>query len=182
MSFGCGHDAYLSDEIVRIMREVSGKTPLILKVDESDVQGPLRIRVRSFVETVDMRREMEAQETLQAGAGDAGAAEQAAADDKAGRAAATDEAGRATAAADAAAHSGNEPGSASASAPTHETHELADPYPVKFTKADRADKVVLVPNTSHAFSRLMASAFAKQGIRTVPLPIGREEAIRLGKK
>ena len=182
VSFGCGHDAYLSDEIVRIMREVSGKTPLILKVDESDVQGPLRIRVRSFVETVDMRREMETQETLQAGAGDAGAAEQAAADDKAGRAAATDEAGRATAAADAAAHSGNEPGSTSASAPTHETHELADPYPVKFTKADRADKVVLVPNTSHAFSRLMASAFAKQGIRTVPLPIGREEAIRLGKK
>ena len=52
VSFGCGHDAYLSDEIIRLMKEVSGKTPLILKLDESDIQGPLRIRVRSFVETV----------------------------------------------------------------------------------------------------------------------------------
>ena len=30
VSFGCGHDAYLSDEIVRIMREVGDKAPLIL--------------------------------------------------------------------------------------------------------------------------------------------------------
>src|SRR5699024_2678032 len=57
VSFGCGHDAYLSDEIIRLMKEVSGKTPLILKLDESDIQGPLRIRVRSFVETVSMRHE-----------------------------------------------------------------------------------------------------------------------------
>ena len=57
VSFGCGHDAYLSDEIVRLMDEISGKTLLILKVDESDIQGPLRIRVRSFLETVIMRRE-----------------------------------------------------------------------------------------------------------------------------
>ena len=47
VSFGCGHDAYLSDEIIRLMNEISGKTPLILKLDESDIQGPLRIRVRS---------------------------------------------------------------------------------------------------------------------------------------
>ena len=42
VSFGCGHDAYLSDEIVRLMHEASGgsKTPLILKVDESDVDRP----------------------------------------------------------------------------------------------------------------------------------------------
>ena len=26
VSFGCGHDAYLSDEIIRLMREISGKT------------------------------------------------------------------------------------------------------------------------------------------------------------
>lgn len=57
VSFGCGHDAYLSDEIVRMMKEISGKTPLILKVDESDIQGPLGIRVRSFLETVEMGRE-----------------------------------------------------------------------------------------------------------------------------
>lgn len=31
VSFGCGHDAYLSDEIIRLMKEISGKTPLILK-------------------------------------------------------------------------------------------------------------------------------------------------------
>ncbi len=41
VSFGCGHDAYLSDEIARLMRERSGgtKTPLILKTDESDASG-----------------------------------------------------------------------------------------------------------------------------------------------
>ena len=57
VSFGCGHDAYLSDEIIRLMKEISGKTPLVLKVDESDIQGPLRIRVRSFLETLRLRRE-----------------------------------------------------------------------------------------------------------------------------
>ncbi len=53
---------------------------------------------------------------------------------------------------------------------------------MKFTKGDRKERVVLVPNTSHAFSRLMSAAMAEQGIRTEPLPIGREEAIRLGKQ
>ena len=125
VSFGCGHDAYLSDEIIRLMKEISGKTPLILKVDESDAQGPLRIRVRSFVETVSMRRNRERQLTVK---------------------------------------------------------ELGDPYPVKYVKGSRKEKVVLVPNTSHAFSRLMSAAFAKQGIRTEPLDVGREEAIRLGKQ
>ena len=57
VSFGCGHDAYLSDEIIRLMREISGKTPLVLKLDESDIQGPLRIRVRSFLETLSLRKE-----------------------------------------------------------------------------------------------------------------------------
>lgn len=56
VSFGCGHDAYLSDEIIRLMKEISGKIPLVLKLDESDIQGPCRIRVRSFVETVAMNR------------------------------------------------------------------------------------------------------------------------------
>ena len=125
VSFGCGHDAYLSDEIIRLMREISGKVPLVLKVDESDIQGPLRIRVRSFVETINMHRSH----------------------------------GRAL-----------------------EVKTLSDPYPVKFTKQDKATKTVLVPNTSHAFSMLMAAAFAGQGLRTVSLDIGREEAIRLGKK
>ncbi len=134
VSFGCGHDAYLSDEIVRLMRERSGKAPLILKLDESDVAGPLRIRVRSFLETVDERR--------------AGQAEAAKA------------------------------GAQEAPAP----RELADPYPVKFTKADRKIKTVLIPNTSHAFCRLMSATFSRQGVKAEPLDIGRERAIELGKR
>ena len=124
VSFGCGHDAYLSDEIIRLMNEISGKTPLVLKVDESDVQGPLRIRVRSFLETVAMRREQE--------------------NDRAPR-------------------------------------PLRDPYPVKFEKADRK-KTVLIPNTSHAFCRLLSAVFRAQGVRAVPLAIGRENAIKMGKR
>ncbi len=125
VSFGCGHDAYLSDEIVRIMKEISGKAPLILKVDESDIQGPLRIRVRSFVETIAMRHDAGQELSVQ---------------------------------------------------------PLTDPYPVKFTKTDKKEKIVLIPNTSHAFCRVMSVAMGSQNLRTVPLEIGREDAIRLGKQ
>ncbi|MCD8046019.1 MAG: acyl-CoA dehydratase activase [Clostridiales bacterium] len=125
VSFGCGHDAYLTDEIIRMMREISGKVPLILKLDESDIQGPLNIRVRSFADTVNMKRK-------------------------------------------------------SGAAP--EMHKLPEPYAVKFEKEDRKNKVVLVPNTSHAFSRLMAAAMSRQGITTQPLPLGREKAILYGKQ
>ena len=125
VSFGCGHDAYLSDEIIRLMKEISGKTPLVLKVDESDIQGPLRIRVRSFVETISMRRDRKQKLAVKS---------------------------------------------------------LKDPYPVKFVKESRKEKIVLVPNTSHAFSRIMSAAFTKQGVRAEPLDVGREEAIRLGKQ
>ncbi len=125
VSFGCGHDAYLSDEIIRLMGEISGKTPLILKLDESDVQGPLRIRVRSFVETIQMRRDRRIRLKV---------------------------------------------------------HSLKDPYEVKFTKRSVKDKVVLVPNTSHAFCRIMSAAMCSENIRAVPLEVGREDAIRLGKK
>ena len=125
VSFGCGHDAYLSDEIVRLTHEITDKSPLILKVDESDVPGPLRIRIRSFIETINIKR---------------------------------------------------------AERSTAPIKPLSDPYPTKFTKADRRRKVILVPNTSHAFSRLMAAVFSKQGVQAVPIPIGRDEAIRLGKR
>lgn len=129
VSFGCGHDAYLTDEIIRIMRELSDKSPLVLKVDESDATGPLQIRIRSFVET--LRRK----------------------DDTAHEAA------------------------ASGSAP-----ELSDPYPQKFVRADRRMRTVLVPNTSHAFSRLMSAAFEREGLIAESIPIGRERAIALGKR
>ena len=56
VSFGCGHDAILSDEIIRLLGEGSGKPPLILKVDESQAAGSLGIRVQSFIETVRLRR------------------------------------------------------------------------------------------------------------------------------
>ncbi len=59
VSFGCGHDAVLSDEIVRIMTEMADKPPLILKIDESDAAGSLRIRVQSFIESVRVRRKAE---------------------------------------------------------------------------------------------------------------------------
>ena len=141
VSFGCGHDAYLSDEICRLMKERSGKQPLILKLDESDVAGPLRIRVRSFIETVDERR-----------------ARQAAIERAAGK-------------------------SVSACLPaTAADHPLPDPYPVKYVKADRRIKTILVPNTSHAFSLLMSASFARQGAQAVSLDIGRERAIELGKR
>ena len=124
VSFGCGHDAYLSDEIIRLMHNISGKTPLILKLDESEAVGPLRIRVRSFVETA-MQRRNKTSVVMKS---------------------------------------------------------LSDPYPVKFTKMHRKEKTVLIPNTSHAFCRVMAAVMTKQGLRAEPLPIGREEAIRLGKQ
>ena len=162
VSFGCGHDAYLSDEIIRLMHLAGPKAPLILKVDESDIQGPLRIRVRSFIETIRLRRKKTGNEKT----GDR---------EVAAPSAATPEA------------SANTPTTAhAASAPAPRTRkharELPDPYPQKFTKADRQNKVVLIPNTSHAFCRLMSVAFESQGLRTVPLEIGREEAIRLGKQ
>lgn len=59
VSFGCGHDAIITDEVIRLMEESSEKTPLTLKLDETDVSGPLAIRIRSFIETVRTRRSRE---------------------------------------------------------------------------------------------------------------------------
>lgn len=56
VSFGCGHDAILSDEIIRIMNESGHKPPLVLKVDESDATGALGIRIQSFIRSVEIRR------------------------------------------------------------------------------------------------------------------------------
>lgn len=56
VSFGCGHDAVLSDEITRVLRTQSGKEPLVLKLDEGESRGPMHIRITSFIETVKERR------------------------------------------------------------------------------------------------------------------------------
>ena len=57
-SFGCGHDAILTDEVLRIAQS-QGKQVLLLKLDESDAVGPLRIRINSFIDTVRQRRNLE---------------------------------------------------------------------------------------------------------------------------
>lgn len=58
ISFSCGHDAVLSDEILRILQDGAGKELLMLKLDEGDVKGPLNLRVKSFVETLRNRRKV----------------------------------------------------------------------------------------------------------------------------
>lgn len=175
VSFGCGHDAYLSDEIIRLMHLAGPKAPLILKVDESDIQGPLRIRVRSFIETIRLRRKKD-------GNGKMSDREVAAPSATSMAAAAEVASSDAPVAPSASAPATTQAAAVPAPQTRKRARELPDPYPQKFTKADRQDKVVLIPNTSHAFCRLMSVAFESQGLRTVPLEIGREEAIRLGKQ
>ena len=65
VSFGCGHDAIISDEMARILKESSGKELLVLKLDEGEAKGPLSIRIRSFVETVKAKREARIREGLE---------------------------------------------------------------------------------------------------------------------
>ena len=125
VSFGCGHDAYLSDEIIRLMKEISGKTPLVLKVDESDIQGPLRIRVRSFLETLRLRREAEKR-------------------------------------------AGNKRPAGSLSGKIQRCFQKRE---------NRAGSQYLPRLQPH-----YAAAMAGQGLKTIPLEIGREEAIYYGKK
>lgn len=52
VSFGCGHDAILTDELTRILDEIGGKHPLVLKLDESSAESSVDIRVQSFIETM----------------------------------------------------------------------------------------------------------------------------------
>ena len=184
VSFGCGHDAYLSDEIIRLMHLAGPKAPLILKVDESDIQGPLRIRVRSFIETIRLRRKKARNEKTSDREVAAPPAAGAITPSAVTSAAAATPASAPVAAPETSANTPTTAQAASAPAPRTRKHsrELPDPYPQKFTKEDAATKTVLVPNTSHAFSQLMAAAFANQGLNTVSLPIGRERAIYLGKR
>jgi len=56
VSFGCGHDAIITDEMSRILSTTAGKSLLVLKLDEGEIRGPMAIRVKSFVETVRARR------------------------------------------------------------------------------------------------------------------------------
>ncbi len=125
VSFGCGHDAILTDEVIRIMRSVSGREPLTLKLDESEAEGPVQIRIRSFIETVRSRR-----------ANGAGG----------------------------------------------DLRPLKDPYPVKYQRAHRSEKVILAPNVSEAFARICTAAIRREGYRIEPLPMADARAIELGKR
>ncbi len=56
VSFGCGHDAVITDEMTRIIKEISDKQLLVLKLDEGEAKGPLNIRIKSFIETIRAKR------------------------------------------------------------------------------------------------------------------------------
>jgi len=61
VSFGCGHDAIITDEMNRLITSISDKQLLVMKLDEGEARGPLNIRVKSFVETVHARRKRDAE-------------------------------------------------------------------------------------------------------------------------
>ena len=56
-SFGCGLDAVTSDQVCEIL-EGSGKLYTLLKIDEISNLGAARIRIRSLLAAMDMRRRM----------------------------------------------------------------------------------------------------------------------------
>ncbi|MDR1497039.1 MAG: acyl-CoA dehydratase activase-related protein [Puniceicoccales bacterium] len=53
-SFGCGPDAFILDEIGDILRH-SGKSHTVLKVDDINNPGSMRLRARSLLESLDLR-------------------------------------------------------------------------------------------------------------------------------
>ncbi len=125
VSFGCGHEATLTDEMKRVYKSLCDKEALVVKLDEGEVKGPLNIRVKSFVETVRVQRE----KALLSGI--------------------------------------KTPG---------------EPYPVKFTEADKEKRSILVPNLSPSFSLLCCKVFEKEGYKAVLMPLANRRAIELGKK
>ncbi|MCC8136488.1 MAG: acyl-CoA dehydratase activase [Clostridiales bacterium] len=157
VSFGCGHDAILSDEITRILAECGNKSPLILKVDESDAAGSLGIRIQSFLETIAIKRRnvciRECTEhtemlstSLRTAENGTGHAENAAC------------------------MAGNFQG------------KLSEPSPAKFRRDDRKRRTILVPNISKEVSVLLSAIMEKENYTVKTLPIGGPEQIALGKK
>ena len=124
VSFGCGHDAVISDEMSRLLEETAGKQLLVLKLDEGEAHGPLAIRIRSFVETIRRKREGAPREVV----------------------------------------------------------EPSEPFHAKFARGDAARRVILGPNLSPAFSRLIAAVLGTAGYTVYPMPLADERAIELGKR
>ncbi len=157
VSFGCGHDAILSDEITRILAECGNKSPLILKVDESDAAGSLGIRIQSFLETIAIKRRnayvrecMKYTETRSASLQTAES--------------------RADRAENTVCMNGTFQG------------KLSEPSPAKFRKDDRKRRTILVPNISKEVSVLLSAIMEKENYTVKTLPIGGPEQIALGKK
>ncbi|TVQ98042.1 MAG: CoA activase [Spirochaetaceae bacterium] len=132
VSFGCGHDAVITDEMARVLRERSGKQLLSLKLDEGEATGPMMIRVRSFIETVRAEREKRAAER-DAAIGPA-------------------------------------------------VRPLPKAFPVAYQKSDRTARRVIAPNLSPGFSRVMATALAREGIEAVFPDMADDRAFALGKR
>ncbi|MCD8013827.1 MAG: acyl-CoA dehydratase activase [Lachnospiraceae bacterium] len=166
VSFGCGHDAILSDEISRILAECGDKSPLILKVDESDASGSLGIRIQSFLETIAIKRRngciREYIKTpsqirpanIRHKVRDAGSC---------------------------ADHADNHADNAARPAGAFKG-ELSEPSPAKFHKSDRKRRTILVPNISKEVSVLLSAIMEKENYTVKTLPIGGPEQIALGKK
>ena len=57
-SFGCGPDAFLTDA-VRDMLQAHGKSLTILKLDDIDNAGSMKLRIRSLLESLKMSRDRE---------------------------------------------------------------------------------------------------------------------------
>lgn len=57
-SFGCGPDAFVTDEIGEILQK-AGKSHTLLKIDDVDNLGSLRLRIRSMIESLNLRKKSE---------------------------------------------------------------------------------------------------------------------------
>ncbi len=177
VSFGCGHDAVLSDEIVRILSKGAGKPPLILKMDESEAAGSLGIRVQSFIETVRLRREKQAAAAVGNEAADTAAPKAA------GNAFNQSEGG----AEQAAVRRQPSPQQSAEIKPAEAFSEnnklrLTDPYPVKYRQEDKKRRLLLIPNISAPAMTILSGLLKKEGIRAKQLPVGGEEEVRIGKR
>ncbi len=128
VSFGCGHDAVLSDEIIRIMNEIAKKPPLILKIDESAASGSVGIRIQSFIETVGIRRNKHRTDAVQC------------------------------------------------------IQALPQPSPVKFYRADKKKRTLLIPNISAEVSVLLCAILEKENFVVRSIPVGSTEQIHIGKQ
>ena len=128
VSFGCGHDPIVGDELNRVVSAVSDKAVLQIKVDEGDAEAPLSLRVRSFVETVRARRMRRA------------------------------------------------------TAPKPSPRSLPRPFPIRFQRKHKKDRVIFTPNISQAHCDVIAAITARSGYRSQPMPVADRRAVELGKR